>query len=296
MSNVWILSFRLKTLPLALSTIVVGNCLAYWQHHFDGLIFALTLLTAITLQILSNLANDYGDAIKGSDDSDRIGPLRAIQTGQISLNALKKGLIICTIVAILLGLLLIFVAVRSWQDVFIFLLLGLLSILAAINYTVGKKPYGYLGLGDLSVFIFFGFVAINGSFYLQTHTFYAPVLLPACAFGLLSTAVLNMNNIRDYHSDKKHHKRTVVVLIGLKNACYYHLALIFFAFLSLFLFVWIYSFQLSHFLFLLLMPFAIYQIVIVFRERDNPAIAKQLINMVKLTLICAILFGVSLIY
>lgn len=296
MFSAWISSFRLKTLPLALATILVGSSLAYWQQHFNILIFVFTLLTAITLQILSNLANDYGDAQKGADDSDRIGPLRGIQTGQISLSALKNGLIICTLCTIIFGSILLYIAIRSSQDLFIFLLLGCISILAAITYTVGKKPYGYLGLGDLSVFIFFGLVAVMGSLYLQTSTFYAPALLPACAFGFLSAAVLNINNLRDYKSDKKHHKRTLVVLIGPKKACYYHAALLLGAFLTLVLFEVIYAKNYFGFLLLTLLPFAYRHLISVFKNKESEKIGNQLVVIVKMTLACALLFCLNMIF
>lgn len=292
----WIASLRLKTLPLALSSILVGNSLAYWYQHLylttkiNSWVFVLTLLTAICLQILSNLANDYGDAIKKVDDENRIGPLRGIQTGQISLSALKKSLFICSFLAILLGSCLLFIAVQTIQDLLIFLLLGALSILAAITYTVGKKPYGYFGFGDLSVFIFFGLVAVIGSFYLQTHIFYFPILLPACAFGFLATAVLNMNNLRDYQSDKKHHKRTFIVILGQNKACYYQVFLIVATFIALALFEFIYIKSDFGWLLLVIVPLIYFHLKAVFRDRYSAKIARQLINVIKMTLLTTFLF------
>lgn len=286
----WISSLRLKTLPLALSTILVGNILAYWQAHFNVHIFVLTLLTAILLQILSNLANDYGDAVKGTDDAYRTGPLRGVQLGLISINALKKSLFITTFLALLSGLSLLYCSISSLQELLIFIGLGAFSIIAAITYTVGKKPYGYFGLGDLSVFVFFGLVAVIGSFYLQTKQFNLAIIYPACALGLLCCGVLNMNNLRDYKTDKIHHKRTLVVFLGIRFACFYQLILVATAFILLTLFTVFFHFQASGFLFLLALPIAIFHLIQVFKNAQNPQIARQLILMVKMTLLCTLLF------
>lgn len=225
-AKAWLESLRPKTLPLAFSSIVVGSAIAAWQGSFRPEVALLALLTAGLLQILSNLANDYGDAIKGSDKDDRLGPLRGMQKGMITQSQMKRALMITVALIAISGSGLIAVACESVSDVLGFLLLGGLSIIAAITYTVGTKPYGYLGLGDISVLVFFGWLSVAGSYYLQTHTFDSIVLLPATACGLLATAVLNINNLRDIDSDRTNGKNTLAVRLGPENARYYHLFLL----------------------------------------------------------------------
>lgn len=224
--SVWISTARPKTLPLALASIITGSALAYHVQQFSWAIFLLAILTALFLQILSNFANDFGDHVKGSDTSERIGPLRGIQQGELSIEQLKKGLIITIIASLISGLMLIIVACNSWSDLFTFILLGLLAIIAAITYTVGKKPYGYIGLGDLSVVLFFGWLGVGGSFYLQTKTLSSPILLIATASGLLAAAVLNINNLRDLEQDRKVGKNTLAVRLGPHSAKIYHFAIL----------------------------------------------------------------------
>jgi 1,4-dihydroxy-2-naphthoate octaprenyltransferase len=161
--QVWLKAFRLRTLPLALSSIGMGTFLAAYQGEFDGWIFLLCCLTTIFLQILSNLANDYGDTIHGADHADRVGPSRAVQSGLISQSQMNKALLIFIVLSLLSGVYLLLLALDDWLSVLLFLGIGLLAILAAIFYTMGKKPYGYAGFGDISVLIFFGFVGVAGS-------------------------------------------------------------------------------------------------------------------------------------
>jgi 1,4-dihydroxy-2-naphthoate octaprenyltransferase len=151
----WMISLRPKTLVLSLSAILMGNALAYWQQSFDLSIMLLSIITASLLQILSNLANDYGDAVKGSDQQNLLGHKRGLQLGLITLEQLKIALWITVILCIMSGLVLLVLACNNYQQLLIFVLLGLGAIIAAITYTIGKKPYGYIGLGDLSVLIFF---------------------------------------------------------------------------------------------------------------------------------------------
>lgn len=291
----WIDSFRLKTLPLALSAIFVGNALAYRQQHFNIWIMLLTLLTATLLQILSNLANDYGDAVKGSDTFDRIGPLRGIQQGLITLIQLRNALVINIILCILSGISLLILACDSYIEFGQFILLGLISIIAAITYTIGKKPYGYIGLGDLSVLIFFGLVSIVGSYYLQTKQLPLFIIFPAIGCGLLSVAVLNINNLRDCHSDKQNNKRTLVVLMGDKWGCYYHSLLLICAFACLLYCSYFYLKSLFSYLFLLTLPLVYQQIREVFKYRLTPAIGTLLVKMIKLALLTNVLYCIGII-
>lgn len=220
---VWLKAFRLRTLPLALSCIGMGGFLAAAEDAFRWDIFSLCIITTIFLQILSNLANDYGDSIHGADNADRKGPSRAVQSGVISAENMKLAVIIFVLLCLLSGSSLLLVAFGlDWNAILFFFGLGLLSILAAIAYTVGKKPYGYAGLGDLSVLIFFGLVGVMGSYYLFTKQVTVIKILPALSCGFFSMAVLNINNIRDIESDRKAGKYSIPVRIGREKAIFYH--------------------------------------------------------------------------
>ncbi|MDI3521457.1 MAG: 1,4-dihydroxy-2-naphthoate polyprenyltransferase [Anaerophaga sp.] len=223
----WIISFRLRTLPLALSGIFMGSILAAEAGSFKWPVFIWALLTALFLQILSNLANDYGDALSGADNEERQGPRRMIQGGVITLKQMKRAVIVTATLALISGMVLIFVSLKGRQlAALAFFILGLLTITAAIRYTVGRNPYGYRGFGDFYVFLFFGLMGVGGTFFLHAGMWEWPVLLPASAVGFFSTGVLNLNNIRDIESDKKSGKKTLPVMMGRKPATFYHLSLL----------------------------------------------------------------------
>ncbi|GHX84699.1 1,4-dihydroxy-2-naphthoate octaprenyltransferase [Vibrio cholerae] len=186
--QIWLDAARPKTLPLALISILTGSALAFSAGNFHWLIAVLALLTATLLQILSNLANDYGDAVKGTDNHARLGPMRAIQSGAVSLSDMKRAMAINVILTMVSGLALVLYAFDNLQNILIFIGLGVLAILAAIAYTVGNKPYGYVGLGDLSVFLFFGLLGVSGSFFLHTGYIEWSLLLPSLGCGLLAVA------------------------------------------------------------------------------------------------------------
>lgn len=235
----WISAFRLRTLPLALSTILMGNALALNQPNFSNRIFLLSIVVTILLQILSNLANDYGDGVKGTDNDQRVGPKRAVQSGVISQQQMKVAIIIFSLLSLGFGLWLVFTALSNPILVGIFIVLGLGAIAAAIKYTVGKKAYGYSGLGDLFVFLFFGLVGVLGTYYLQTESFSFYNVLPAITVGAFSTAVLNLNNMRDIENDKASGKNTLVVKMGLTQAKKYHAGLFLYAYLAIFIFIYL---------------------------------------------------------
>lgn len=233
----WIQAARLRTLPLSLSGIIVGSAYAYHQGFYDYRILGLALLTTLGLQILSNYANDYGDGVKGTD-VNRIGEKRMVAAGVISASQMKKAVVITAIITLALALTLIYVAFgkENFALSLIFILLGIGSIGAAIKYTVGSNAYGYNGLGDLFVFIFFGLVSVIGSNFLYTHFLDWKLVLPASAIGMLSVAVLNLNNMRDIENDRAAGKRTLVVKMGLENAKKYHNFLIIAPFILFFVF------------------------------------------------------------
>ncbi|QFI56011.1 1,4-dihydroxy-2-naphthoate polyprenyltransferase [Aeromonas simiae] len=223
----WVLAARLRTLPLACSSILLGTGLAARNGAFDGAIMGLSLLTAILLQILSNLANDYGDAVSGADNETRIGPQRAVVSGLISRGEMVRAMVLVALGAVASGLGLLITAFgNNWLDVLLFVAFGGFAIIAAITYTVGKTPYGYRGFGDISVFLFFGLLGVLGSFYLFTHSLSWPLLLPAAACGLLATAVLNINNVRDIEGDRVSGKITLAVRLGREKAIAYHWVLL----------------------------------------------------------------------
>lgn len=219
---------RLRTLPLAASNIILGSFLAYFEGTWSLFIFLIGLLTALLLQILSNFANDYGDFVSGADENRSSTLERALQSGQITRQQMKSVIIVTSFLTLISGISLIGIGAKSLgvSGMLGFLGLGILSILAAITYTVGKKPYGYVGLGDIAVFLFFGIVGVSGIYILHTHQWQWSVLVPAASLGLLSAGVLNINNIRDIESDRQSGKNTLVVRLGLKNAKIYHTWLI----------------------------------------------------------------------
>ena len=224
----WIHAARLRTLPLSVSGIIVGSFYAMSQALFNWNIVILALLTTLGFQILSNFANDYGDGIKGTDNADRVGPKRAIQSGVISPKQMKNALIITSLLTLLSAIALIYVAFKDYNLLFsfIYLLLGILAIASAIRYTVGNSAYGYRGFGDLFVFIFFGLVSTLGIYFMFAKEMDWMLILPATSIGLLSVAVLNLNNMRDEESDRKSNKNTIVVKMGTRNAKIYHYFLI----------------------------------------------------------------------
>lgn len=215
----------------------MGSLIAFKNAEFRWNVFALAALTTTLLQVLSNLANDYGDSIHGADNENRKGPLRAVQSGAISAASMKKAMVLFSILSLLSGLWLLASALNDIALFLGFLGVGLLAILAAITYTSGNKPYGYAGLGDLSVFLFFGWIGVMGTYYLHALTFDVSLWLPASAVGLLSTAVLNINNIRDIESDKTAGKKSIPVRIGKQSAAAYHWTLLGLALVLLLVFV-----------------------------------------------------------
>lgn len=219
----WIQAARLRTLPLSVSGIIMGSAYAYYQNTFNGTIFGLAILTTLLFQILSNYANDYGDGVKGTD-ANRIGEKRLVAAGVITAQQMKNAVILFSVLSLLSALALIYVAFGkdNFTLSIIFILLGVGSIGAAIKYTVGSNAYGYSGMGDLFVFIFFGLVSVVGSNFLYSHFIDWKIFLPAISIGLLSVAVLNLNNMRDIENDKVAGKNTLVVKLGLERAKIYH--------------------------------------------------------------------------
>lgn len=224
----WLSAMRLRTLPLSVSGIILGSFFAYYNGHFNPWVLVLALLTTISLQVLSNLANDYGDGVRGTDNDERVGPQRAIQSGEITPDEMMEAIKFNIIVVIILTMALVWAAFGSGNFLYLllFIFLGGASVYAALNYTMGDSPYGYRALGDVFVFVFFGLVSTLGSYLLYMHTIDHVVVLPAIAVGLLSVGVLNLNNMRDIHSDTNAGKITLAVKLGMARAKNYHFFLI----------------------------------------------------------------------
>lgn len=293
--KMWVETARPKTLPLAAASIVMGAALAYWDHQFSWKISLLCLITTLLLQILSNFANDYGDHQKGSDTAERIGPLRGIQHGVISAQQLKKGLTVVILASLFFGFLLIGIAYQSYADLLAFSLLGGLAIIAAITYTVGAKPYGYMGLGDISVLLFFGILGVCGTYYLQTHQLNLMIFLPALATGLLATAVLNINNLRDIEQDRKAGKNTLAVRLGAKNGRIYHCTLLAVGALCYVIFALANFHHLLSFIFLLAYPLLVKHALYVYRSQDPLLLRPMLGQMSMLALLTNLLFSFGLL-
>ncbi|WP_213992503.1 1,4-dihydroxy-2-naphthoate polyprenyltransferase [Sodalis sp. dw_96] len=295
-AKAWMVSLRLRTLPLALASIVTGSAMAGWQGHFKPVVALMALITAALLQILSNLANDYGDAVKGSDEKGRIGPLRGMQLGIITREQMKVALVAAIFSTLISGAVLIWIACEKPTDILGFLVLGVLSIIAAITYTMGTRPYGYMGLGDLSVLIFFGWLSVGGSYYLQTGAFHSVVMLPATACGFLAAAVLNINNLRDIESDRLNGKNTLAVRLGPMRARYYHVLLLAGAVVCLAIFTLLELHNLVGWLFVLTVPALYMQARYVLHETNPSGIRPMLEKTVKCALLINILFAVGLLF
>ncbi|RAW00727.1 1,4-dihydroxy-2-naphthoate polyprenyltransferase [Pseudochryseolinea flava] len=294
-SKVWLQAFRLRTLPLALSCIAMGGFLAASNGAFRWDIFLLCVTTTIFLQILSNLANDYGDSIHGADSDSRKGPSRAVQSGAISAQQMKAAVFLFVVLCLASGIALLLVSFGlNWNSILFFLALGLVSIGAAVAYTVGKRPYGYIGLGDLSVLIFFGLVGVLGSYYLFAKQLSWTHVLPALSCGFFSMGVLNINNIRDIASDRQAGKYSIPVRIGRDAAVRYHWFLLIAGQLAALSFSILEYTSPWQFLFLLSAPLFIKNGRAV-ASRPSEELDPYLKQMAISTLMFVVLFGVGLI-
>jgi 1,4-dihydroxy-2-naphthoate octaprenyltransferase len=285
---------RLRTLPLSISGIIVGSFLAASQGFFNWSICVLALFTTIGFQVLSNFANDYGDGIKGTDDN-RTGEKRLIASGAITPKQMKSAMIITTFITLIVALLLIYVAFGkdNFEYSILFFGLGIASIAAAIKYTVGKSAYGYSGFGDVFVFVFFGLLSVVGSCFLFTKEINFTIFLPAFSVGFLSTAVLNLNNMRDRENDKKANKNTLVVKIGAEFAKQYHYYLIIASFLFALLYVVIHYKNPFQFLFLIAYFPLIKHLLFVVKNTNEAELDGELKKVALSTFLFGILFGLG---
>lgn len=278
---IWIRAARPRTLLLSFSGVLMGGLLAAKMERFYLAPIVLAAVTAMLLQILSNFANDYGDFKKGVDGAKRVGPQREMQSGAITEKEMKRTLVVVVVLCLVSGamlLLSLLLTHASWNKVLVFAALGIGAILAAMLYTLGKKPYGYHGLGDLFCFLFFGWVAVAGTFYLAVPRFDFSVLLPASAMGFLSNAVLNINNMRDCESDSISGKNSLVVKLGLKKAFIYQCLLIVGAFVCLSAFLALKKAPYYTYAFWLLFPLFLKDLIAIRKtkpERFDPFLGRQ---------------------
>jgi len=288
----WIVSLRLRTLPLALSTVIMGTIIAYNQEMMNAKVMWGAIFTTLFLQILSNLANDYGDAVTGADNEERQGPKRMIQSGKITMREMKIAVIINSLLALISGVALLYSAFEGFSYIqILFLLLGIAAIAAAIKYTVGKNPYGYSGFGDLFVFLFFGLLGVAGTWYLHTKAWEWAILLPASTIGLFSVGVLNINNIRDRETDIEFNKKTMAVILGDKNARVYHAIMIIIAWILMISYMIITnSFDKFYFQFLTF-PLFVRNVIVVYKSDKSSKLDKELRNL-SLTTLLFVLLGI----
>ncbi len=293
--SIWLKAFRLRTLPLALSCSILGSFLAYADGKYRWMIFLFSSLTILFLQILSNLANDYGDTIHGVDNEERVGPERVTQTGLVSKKQMRIMICVFIILSFLSGSILIFIGLYNILHIVLFFVVGLAAIYAAIKYTIGKNPFGYVGLGDLFVFLFFGIVGVAGTYYLHTQTMNFWIFLPASAIGMLSSGVLNLNNLRDIENDARAGKKTLVVRLGTQAAKYYHVSLLSLSLLVSLIYTLKYYHSVYQFLYVLTFPLFIYNIYVVLQNAEPFKLNSELKKLAFSTFAFSVTFGIGLI-
>ena len=294
----WISAFRLRTLPLSVSGIVIASCMAYYNGFFKISIFIFALLVTISLQVLSNLANDYGDGVKGTDNENRIGPERAIQSGEITPFEMFNAIKINILIIILFTFLLIYSAFSTLNFLYSFLyfVLAIVCIYSAVRYTIGTTAYGYRALGDIMVFIFFGIISVMATYFLFSRQLDHILIFPACILGLLSAGVLNLNNMRDIETDKVSNKITVAVKLGVKKAKVYHIVLIITAIVLSILFAVLYYRSFSNFIFMIVFIPLIKHIITINKIEDPKLFDPQLKVLAISTFVFALLLGIGHIY
>ena len=301
----YIKAARLRTLPLSISGIILGSYLgnefvnSLLEHTirtsiWESSIFWLAIFTTIGFQVLSNYANDYGDGIKGSD-KNRTGEARMVSSGAITPKQMKTAMISTTTITLLIALLLIYVAFgsKNFGYSILFFGLGIASIAAAIKYTVGNSAYGYSGFGDIFVFLFFGLLSVVGSYFLYTKMINFEIFLPAFSIGLLSTAVLNLNNLRDREQDKTNKKNTLVVKLGVVRAKKYHYFLIIGALITALIYTVLNFSSIYEFVFLVAFIPLVKNMITVSRNNTPEELDGELKKVALCTFLFAILFGIG---
>jgi len=292
----WIKATRLRTLPLAMSGILMGAALSYLDCGFNSTVTILAIVTALFIQIFSNFANDYGDSQKGTDNQHRVGPKRTVQSGEISPKQMKTGMIVLILLSLTTGIWLVAEGTKG-LDLTLFLLFltfGIVALIAAFRYTAGSNPYGYAGFGDAAVFLFFGILPVFGTYFLNTHRINSELFLPAISIGLFSTGVLNLNNMRDIDNDRNSGKNTVVVRMGSLKGKFYHTLLISGGMLSSVLFAYAQGNTTFQWLFLLAFPFFIGDLIQINKISKPKQFDPFLKKLSLATLLFTVLFGLGI--
>lgn len=294
----WIEAARVRTLPLSVSGILIGCFYAMAQSTFNWNIVLFALTTTLGLQILSNFANDYGDGVKGTDNADRIGPRRAIQSGVISPGQMKRAMIITSVLTMVSAIALIYFSFKEKYLLYslAFLFLGFLAVASAIRYTVGNTAYGYRGYGDFFVLVFFGYVSTLGIYFMFMKEIDPKLILPATAVGFLSVGVLNLNNMRDEASDKKSGKNTIVVKIGGAAAKKYHYFLVVSAMAMVVVFSILAGFTIGQYIYLIAYVPMVAHLVRVYRNKEPRALDPELKKLAISTFLMSVLLSLSFIY
>jgi len=293
----WVKAARLRTLPLAMSGILMGAALSYFDGGFQSKITVLAIVTALFIQIFSNFANDYGDSQKGTDNQHRVGPKRTVQSGEISLKEMKVGMVTLILLSLATGIWLVAEGTKGLDRTtfFLFLAFGIVALIAAYRYTAGSNPYGYAGFGDAAVFLFFGILPVVGTYFLNVHQINSLLFLPAVSIGLFSTGVLNLNNMRDIENDRNSGKKTVVVRMGSDKSRLYHTSLIILGWLSAILFVALRFQSVYQVLFLLTLPLFIRDLVKINQIQEPCQLDPFLKKLSIATLLFTLLFGIGII-
>ena len=293
----WIKAARLRTLPLAMSGILMGAALSYFDGGFNSRVTILAIVTALFIQIFSNFANDYGDSQKGTDNQHRVGPQRTVQSGEITSTQMKAGMAVLIALSLISGIWLIAEGTKGLdlKTFMVFLAFGIVALIAAYRYTAGNNPYGYAGLGDVAVFLFFGILPVAGTYFLNTHQLNAEIFLPAISIGLFSTGVLNLNNMRDIENDRNSGKKTVVVRMGSTKSKVYHTSLIALGWLTAVIFVVLKMQSYYQALFVLTLPLYINDLVIINRIQEPRQIDPFLKRLSISTLLFTVLFWIGII-
>jgi 1,4-dihydroxy-2-naphthoate octaprenyltransferase len=293
----WIKAARPRTLPLALSGIIMGCGLAWFVGSIHILVSVLAIITATLIQIFSNFANDYGDSQRGTDNQFRLGPTRTMQSGEISKKEMETGMLIVGTLSFIFGILLVYLGTwhHSKTAFFSFIGFGILSLLAAYFYTAGKKSYGYIGLGDLFVFLFFGLLPVAGVFYLNTGFLPASIFLPAISIGFFSAGVLNLNNMRDIENDRNSGKITLPVRMGQQKSRIYHIVLILGGWITALLYVANQHNSLWQWLFIIVFPPFLIDLKKVVQTKNNKELDPFLKRLALSTLAFTLLFCTGLI-
>ena len=293
----WIKAARLRTLPLAISGIMMGAALSYMYGGFNLRVTILAIVTALFIQIFSNFANDYGDSQKGTDNQHRVGPQRTVQSGEITATQMKSGMAVLIVLSLVTGIWLIAEGTKGLDmtTFLVFLAFGIIALVAAYRYTAGSNPYGYAGLGDVAVFLFFGILPVAGTYFLNTHHLNAEIFLPAISIGLFSTGVLNLNNMRDIENDRNSGKKTVVVRMGSSKSRIYHTSLIVLGWLTALWFIALGMQSVYQILFIVTLPLFINDLVRINRIQEPRLLDPFLKKLSIATLLFTVLFGIGII-